>query len=363
MTVDAVSSPTLDRRLEDRLDAVSQPSCLMCGSSGTALYAGLKDRPFDTPGLWNLKKCPNPKCGLLWLDPMPTPTDIWKAYRSYYTHAGSSQTEIKQDLARRLFRSSMATLKKAYLNRKYGYYTGNRILGACLGWLAYCLPWRRSEWDMSVMFLPHLPGGRLLEVGAGAGHLLQEMQNLAWEVEGVDVDAAAIENAGAKGLRVRLGPLEDLHYPDDHFDAICMSHVIEHIHDPAQLLRECYRILKPGGRLTLITPNAQSFCHKVFGSSWFALEPPRHLHIFTRNTMRELLKESGFRAAKAFTTIRDADALFVASRSIRRSGRFRMHSKQPRSEKIVGRVTQIVEWMLLNVAPCAGEELSAVAHK
>ena len=213
------------------------------------------------------------------------------------------------------------------------------------------------------MFLPYLSGGRLLEVGSGAGYLLQELRQLGWEVEGVDVDQAALQNARMKGLNVSLGPLEDLHYPNDHFDAICMSHVIEHVHDPIRLLQECHRILKPGGQLSLITPNAQSFCHRLFGSSWFALEPPRHLYIFTRSTMQNLLKDSGFDAADVFTTIRDANNLFVHSRSIRLSGRCEMYSRQPYTERIKGRLAQAFECLLLGVVPCVGEELSATAWK
>ena len=349
--------------LEDQVEAVSRPACLMCGSAGWMLYEGLRDRPFNTPGLWNLKRCPNRGCGLLWLDPMPSPNDVWKAYRTYYTHAGASDTLLQQDLARRLFRQTIAMLRKAYLNRKYSYYLDEGTSAVLLGWLAYLMPWRRSEWDISVMFLPRIQGGRLLEVGSGAGHLLHELLQLGWEVEGIDVDGAAVENARAKGLKASLGTLENLHFPDNHFDAVCMSHVIEHVHDPARLLQECHRILKPGGRLSLITPNAQSLCHRMFGSSWFALEPPRHLHIFTRSTMQRILSEAGFNAANVFTTIRDADALFVASRSIRSSGRFTMHSKQPRSEKIAGRIIQILEWALLKVTSSAGEELSVIAHK
>jgi SAM-dependent methyltransferase len=202
-----------------------------------------------------------------------------------------------------------------------------------------------------------------LELGPGAGHLLDELRHLGWEVEGADTDPEAVRNATLKGLSVSLGSLEELRYPDDWFDAICMSHVVEHLHDPLLTIKECYRILKPGGRLTLITPNALSLGHRLFGSSWFPLEPPRHLHIFTRQNMRVLLQKAGFVDSTVFTTIRDADGLYVASRSIRRSGRFRMHSRQPRSEKILGRLFQVLEWALLKVLSDQGEELSAVARK
>src|SRR5258706_16195035 len=71
----------------DQLRTSSRPKCLMCDSSGRMLYEGLRDRPFDTPGAWNIRQCINDACGLLWLDPMPVSADIWKAYRTYYTHS------------------------------------------------------------------------------------------------------------------------------------------------------------------------------------------------------------------------------------------------------------------------------------
>ena len=67
------------------------PDCALCGVKGEPLYQDLKDRLFGVPGKWNLKKCPNPDCGLIWLDPMPLEEDIGKAYIRYYTHQDASQ--------------------------------------------------------------------------------------------------------------------------------------------------------------------------------------------------------------------------------------------------------------------------------
>jgi 2-polyprenyl-3-methyl-5-hydroxy-6-metoxy-1,4-benzoquinol methylase len=348
----------------EAMDSFPKSTCLMCGSEGLVRYEQLSDRAFHAPGKWTLKQCPNSACNLMWLDPMPSEKDIWKAYTTYYTHPDAPSDEREADFVRRIFRQTIEILKRSFLNRKYGY-TGNSLTlqTNILGLLAYMMPWRKSDWDMSVMFLPWLKDGKLLEIGCGSGDLLNGMRKLGWDTQGVDVDSAALENARNKGLRVTLGLLEEMHFAKDSFDAICMAHVIEHVHDPLKLLTECRRILKPGGRLTLVTPNAQSFCHRLFGRAWFALEPPRHLHIFTISTMAQLLKEAGFDSREVFTTIRDTDGLFVASQSIRRTGRFTMRSRQPYVEKILGRFVQIAEWLLLKVSPTAGEELSAKAVK
>lgn len=103
------------------------------------------------------------------------------------------------------------------------------------------------------------------------------MQALGWQVEGVDFDPKGVRNAQAKGLTVHLGDLDRQGYPDDSFDAVAMSHVIEHVPDPSALLRECRRILKPGGRLVVLTPNVASWGHRLYGSDWRGLEPPRRM--------------------------------------------------------------------------------------
>ena len=62
------------------------PDCYICGTKGQPLCQGLEDRLFGALGRWNLKSCPNPDCGLVWLDPMPIEEDIGNAYETYYTH-------------------------------------------------------------------------------------------------------------------------------------------------------------------------------------------------------------------------------------------------------------------------------------
>ena len=144
------------------------------------------------------------------------------------------------------------------------------------------------------MFLPFLPNGKLLEIGCGSGELLENVRAAGWEAQGIDVDPRAVEHARMKGLPVTLASGETAQFPDNYFDAVVMSHVIEHVHDPTGLLRECWRILKPNGRISYITPNGRSLLRNMLGSSWFALEPPRHLHIFTPQAIRHLMVESGF---------------------------------------------------------------------
>ena len=331
--------------------------CYLCGAQGYRLYDGLEDRLFGVPGLWNLKKCPSPGCGLVWLDPTPLEEDIGKAYESYYTHQG--RPAPPDTWLRRVY----PRLRDAYLARRYSYGEKMALWKRLFGLLLYLHPGRRADTDFSVMYLLARPGGRLLEVGCGSGRMLRLMKDHGWEVEGVDFDPAAVENARSKGLDVRLGTLEDQNYPDDHFDAVTMSHLVEHVPDPLQLLLESYRILKPGGRMVVVTPNNESLGHKMFGRDWRGLEPPRHLHVFNLASLRQLTSRAGFREFRASSTVRDANGMLIASRYLRKTGTYQMGNKKPLSVHMWARSLQFLEWALLKASPGAGEEISLVAEK
>jgi len=78
------------------------------------------------------------------------------------------------------------------------------------------------------------------------------------------------------------------------FDVITLNHVIEHVHDPIAVLRACHRLLKPGGRLWLETPNVDSLGLARFGRNWRGLETPRHLVLFGRRGLRQACMAAGF---------------------------------------------------------------------
>ena len=136
------------------------------------------------------------------------------------------------------------------------------------GLLLYLHPGYRLQAEFSVMQLPARPGGRVLDIGCGAGWLTAFLGSLGWEAMGIDVDPETVKAVRSRGLDVRLGTLEDQGFPADYFDAIVMNHVIEHIHDPLEHLRECYRVLKKGGVLSLATPNIASLGHERFRQYW-----------------------------------------------------------------------------------------------
>lgn len=335
----------------------SSPLCDLCGSEGVSLHDGLTDQLFGASGTWNLNRCSNPECGLTWLNPMPLADEIHKAYAVYYTHTdGEARAPSSIHGRLRLY-------AEGYLAARYGYrvagMSGWRYL---LGRLIALHPAARASLDFSVFYLPALSGGQLLEIGCGNGRMLAAMQARGWAVEGVDPDPSAVRQARAKGMEVRLGTLEAQNYPDESFDAIVMSHVIEHVPAPLQLIAECRRLLRSGGKLVVVTPNAGSWGHRHYREHWRGLEPPRHLHIFNAVAMRRLAKNAGFEDFELKTTIRDASGLFLASEEIERKVR---GASAPRSWHAVYRVKlmQLLEWVLIKFRPELGEELVLIASK
>ena len=185
-------------------------TCYVCGAAGEALYDGQRDRLFGAPGEWNLKRCTNQGCGILWLDPMPVLEDIGLAYRTYFTH---QTPELSVHIGDKLRRRIMNFVKFGYLSRKYGYLS--RPSTALRNWAGFCIyldPLRHADLDASVIYLHQRSRGRLLDVGCGNGATLRTMRDLGWKVEGLDPDPLAVQRAQALGLPIQRGSLADCSY-------------------------------------------------------------------------------------------------------------------------------------------------------
>jgi 2-polyprenyl-3-methyl-5-hydroxy-6-metoxy-1,4-benzoquinol methylase len=334
-----------------------RPDCYLCRSAGVSRYENLPDRLFGAAGRWNLRACSNAACGLLWLDPMPIAEDIGKAYADYYTH------EQAPDRSAHPLYPFYAAMKDGYISSRYGYLPGLPIWKRLAGRLMLLFPARRVGVDFSVMWLGALPGGRLLDVGCGSGWLLDSMRRLGWTAEGVDVDAKAVEQVRARGHRVHYGFLPDLKLPAESYDAIAMSHFIEHVHDPVSVVAKCRQLLKEGGRLVIVTPNTRSLSHRLYGKDWRGLEPPRHLHLFNLGALGEVVRRGGFRRIQAWTSPREARGIFLASRSIRRSGHCAKGAPESALLRWWALGAQFCEWLALKVNGDLGEEIVLVAEK
>ncbi|MFQ5855672.1 MAG: class I SAM-dependent methyltransferase [Anaerolineae bacterium] len=138
-------------------------------------------------------------------------------------------------------------------------------------------------------------GGQLVDVGCGTGGFLCELQQGGgWQAMGIDINQRALNVARRQGVQVRCGELGDLGLPTASFDVVTMWEVIEHVLNPWDTLAEIHRILKPNGVLLLSTPNGESWQAQLWGMHWLGWEVPRHLQIFSPQTLRQLLEDAGF---------------------------------------------------------------------
>lgn len=338
----------------------SNSDCYICGTKGTLLYQELKDLLFKVPGEWNFKKCINPACGLVWLDPRPVEEDIGKAYQSYLTHEITTPQPT-------LIHQIHWVIRDGYLQSKYGYTQGvGSHWSRYLAPLAFLHPGGPEQLSDTAMYLS-APNNeaKLLEIGCGNGQRLSRMQTMGWNVEGLDVDPLAVKKAQSYGLSVRLGDLTSQNYPDNFFDAIYMSHVIEHLHHPLNILNECYRVLKPGGRLVMITPNTESWGHNCFNKYWRGLEPPRHLHLFNIQCIKTLVARADFTSEKGYTIAKAACYILMMSAKLKNSYLRGLDISKPDDIrlKIKAIFYQILERILLLIKPKAGEEILIIARK
>lgn len=275
-----------------------QPLCALCGSAGKVVQTGITDPDGNLAGAWSFQRCSNTGCGVCWLDPAPPPDELWKAYATYHTHtrkSGSRPAKAALSLAHRLIKLCLLPV-----------WVGNGL--------------KREADYLRYMTLGGEPIGKLLDVGCGGGRLLKRMKKRGWQVEGTDFDAQATQKVTARyGIKTHVGDLPQCKLPADNFDVITMSQTIEHLYDPAATLSESLRILKPGGLLVMTTPNVDSLGANEFGAFWRGWEAPRHLHLFSVESLQRLTQQAGFKVIEARTYSAGAAVVYRVSRTLQQA--------------------------------------------
>ncbi len=337
------------------MKTIERPACPVCHAAGVERYGALEDHLFGVPGAWRMKQCTRGGCGTLWLDPAPHPDDLWMAYQTYYTHAPAPNVAASVGILQDDRHQGWAAWRLKYPATLRALRKGLKLLFR---------PAEAERAEFLRMYLPWVRGGRLLDAGCGAGNQLRFMRALGWDAEGLDPDPNAVKAANAAGLRVTQGDLLTAKFPDAAFDAVTMLHVVEHLVEPRRHIAECLRILKPSGRLMLITPNARSYGHRRFGKFWRGLESPRHLQVFTLPSLKQLVTSLGFQVKRSHSSARDAGYLLLFSERIR-SGSGRQAVGVTPGEVPPARLKRIekIERFLGKCGCAVGEELVLVARK
>lgn len=244
-------------------------SCILCGSSKFEFMFFSRDRMFNLPGDFTVKKCS--QCSLVFLDPQPSQKLLKKHYPSqkYYSYSRSKERDLFKII-------------RDYLIGRY--YSPN-VLSLFI-----------STFIQNIPAIPSIvKNGKILDIGCGDGDTLALLRKLRWETYGLDIDSRAVETARRRGINAKLGSFRQLSkYPDNYFDAIRLYHVIEHIDNPSLCLSLVRKKLKKEGELLIGTPNINSPLANIFGSYWYNLDTPRHLFLFSPETLGKLLSKNNF---------------------------------------------------------------------
>lgn len=156
-------------------------------------------------------------------------------------------------------------------------------------------------------YLRRLKPGKLLDVGCANGFFINGIRrNSDWAVYGVDFGSAAVRFAREElKLDVVAGDLTETDFADAEFDFVHVNNVLEHVLDPLAVLRECRRILKPGGTMYLSVPNGYVDSRELITYYKTENRTPRakngHVFYLQAQTLRRLIAEANFKIELAHT--------------------------------------------------------------
>jgi SAM-dependent methyltransferase len=235
-------------------ERMKQIPCAICGRT--------RFKPYLTCDGYAYVRCA--ACGLVQMNPQPEKSAVFERY------SGDAYLNYELSNERAFFRLGKLALFDANISQieEFAEQSGNK---------------------------------RVLEIGCATGALLEFLVWRGWETRGVEISIKQAEYARKKrSLDVSTVPLEENHFPASHFSLVIASHLIEHLNDPVSFIREVRRILIPGGRLLVTTPNTASFQAKLFGNKWRSAIFD-HLYLFSKETLTRLLEQEGFSIEKAVT--------------------------------------------------------------
>ena len=234
-------------------------TCILCAETGPFRSRGTKDG-------YGIEECLS--CGLVQLVPTPTPETLRALYEgdSYFggeAATGYSEYEDQEQEYLATFREDVRRIRE------------------------------------------FVPSGRILEVGCGYGYFLQCALDAGYDAYGIDLSPAAVKWASTRHPgRVFCGLLEEVpEIQDQKYDVIFGSHLIEHLTEPSEFLREASRLLRPGGLVVMVTPNIKSLLSRVSGSRWVSFKIPEHVSYYDPATITKLLNRTGY-------TVRAVDSAY-----------------------------------------------------
>jgi 2-polyprenyl-3-methyl-5-hydroxy-6-metoxy-1,4-benzoquinol methylase len=248
----------------------------------------------ETPrDVFRLVKCN--ECGLIYLNPIPTKKYLLNFYPSSFYEPRKLRKQDEKRVLRTIVEkyNLLAILKKQALREK-----------------------------VSTVKRHHCTAGRILDIGAAAGEFLFAMKREGWDVLGVEISKSMCDYVlKTYGIRCINSSIDELSVDDlktNHFDIVTLWATLAHLYDPKQALTLCHRILKPGGKIIILTSNSDSLEEKWFKSiDKNPIDVPRHLYHFSAISISQYFKVIGFNVKETrYFTLNAADRLTVIVNSI-----------------------------------------------
>ena len=259
-------------------------NCILCHSDNYQKLFNSKDRLLKVDDAeFQVVKCR--ECGMVYINPQPSPEEIVKYYPSNYAPY-LSKGSFKPSKILRMIEVSKFFLLENFPKLSYRIKKIKRHLF-------------KSDTHVEKNVSPSSDVDEIscLDFGCGSGRHMERLREKhpRWKISGLDNSSIACNTASEKGFEVYCGSVDQVNLPKESFDRVYMNSVIEHLHDPRLALQKVNFTLKHGGKLRVMTPNISSIGARLFRQYWHALDTPRHLYLFNQTTLKYMLEETGFK--------------------------------------------------------------------
>lgn len=240
--------------------------CGVCGANDTKKLYSLKG--FD------VVKCRH--CGFVYVNPRIANEDLPKLYSSDY-----------------------------FRNRQYGYLDYEAT--------AHLRKKNFERWYRDIQPFLKVDKGNVLDIGCASGYFLEILRSKGWNVQGIELDPAMIAVLKEKNIPAYTYTF-DTFQTNEKYHLITLFDVLEHLPDIKDTFTRLASLLHPDGIVALITPDAESFQHKLFGKRWFQLKPQEHIHYFSASTLQKVIAPHNLSVVKIMHSGQYADVSFISNR-------------------------------------------------
>lgn len=221
----------------------SESGCPLCASNGKVEIGVVND--------WPIVQCA--ECALYYLDPLPSPDQLSAVYDDY---------EKTPKYLAKLRKKRLTAAYKLMLVRRY------------------------------------LEGSsqKFLDLGCNLGVVCEAARRQGFEAHGIDLDAAAISQAGELFPQCHFETISSYAMAErgDRFDLLYCAEVIEHVPEVHEFAASLRQLLRPGGVLYLTTPDAGHRKVPAEFIEWSMVIPPEHVVLYNQDNLRRLLGQHGF---------------------------------------------------------------------